>query len=291
MLKKPSLPISFGLLVMASVVCAQELPDPFLEQIADDDGQIGGPDGRDQASATANEKSADDLAKELSNPNSPLATLTFKQTYTSFDGNLPGAGDQSSNVSLFQPVFPFPLGDSGTTNLFIRPAFAYVWQQPVFNSGTGEFENKSGWADIGFDVALGRTYDTGLVVVGGVQGTIPTNTDVSAGQWRLGPEFLVANIGEKGYWAVFPSHQWDVGGDNYDYSTSGLELFGDFIFRMPGRFSPTPTGAMTGKMTRRRCRSTFRSARWQKSATFRSSFKRASTTTPSQMTISGRIGR
>jgi hypothetical protein len=228
MLKNPSLPISFGLLVMASVVCAQESPDPFLEQIADDDGQIGGPDGRDQASATANEKSADDLAKELSNPNSPLATLTFKQTYTSFDGNLPGAGDQSSNVSLFQPVFPFPLGDSGTTNLFIRPAFAYVWQQPVFNSGTGEFENKSGWADIGFDVALGRTYDTGLVVVGGVQGTIPTNTDVSGGQWRLGPEFLVAKIGEKGYWAVFPSHQWDVGGDNYDYSTSGLELFGGF---------------------------------------------------------------
>jgi hypothetical protein len=66
MLKNPSLPISFGLLVMASVVCAQESPDPFLEQIADDDGQIGGPDGRDQASATANEKSADDLAGGVS---------------------------------------------------------------------------------------------------------------------------------------------------------------------------------------------------------------------------------
>lgn len=194
MLKIPSLPISFGLLLMASAVCAQE-------------------------------ESADDLAKELSNPNNSFASLTFKQIYTAFDGNLPGASDQSSNVTLFQPVFPFPLGDSGTTNLFIRPAFSYVWQQPVYDPVTSTFSNKSGWADIGFDVAVGRTFDTGLVVVGGVQGTIPTNTDVSGGQWRLGPELVVAKIGKKGYWAVFPSHQWDIGGDNYDYSNSGLELF------------------------------------------------------------------
>jgi hypothetical protein len=224
MLNNPSLSISFGLLVMASAVCAQESNTPILEQIADE-GRTDGPDGRDQASAGPNEKSADELARELSNPNSPLASLVFKQTYTRFDGNLPGAGDQSSNVTLFQPVFPFPLGDSGTTNLFIRPALAYVWQQPVYDPASSTFSNKSGWADVGFDVAVGRSFDAGLVVVGGVQGTIPTNTDVSGGQWRLGPEFVVAKIGKKGYWAVFPSHQWDVGGDNYDYSTSGLELF------------------------------------------------------------------
>ncbi|RYH06924.1 hypothetical protein [Tropicimonas sp. IMCC6043] len=225
MFKNASLPISFGLLVMASAVCAQESNTPILAQIAEE-GQSDGPDVRDQASAAPNEKSAEDLARELSNPNSPLASLTFKQTYTSFDGDLPGAGDQSSNVSLFQPVFPFPLGDSGDTNLFIRPAFAYVWRQPVYDPVTSKFSNKSGWADVGFDVAVGRTLDDGLVVVGGVQGTIPTNTDVSGGQWRLGPEFVVAKIGQKGFWAAFPSHQWDIGGDNYDYSTSGLELFG-----------------------------------------------------------------
>jgi hypothetical protein len=225
MLKNPSLSLSFGLLVMASAVCAQESNTPILEQIADE-GRIDGPDGRDQASAATNEKSADDLARELTNPNSPLASLTFKQTYTAFDGTLPGASDQSSSVTLFQPVFPFPIGGSGDTNLFVRPGFAYVSQQPVFNPVTGEFENKNGWADIGFDVAIGKSYESGLVVVGGVQGTIPTDTDVSGGQWRLGPEFVVAKIGKKGYWAVFPSHQWDVGGDDYDYSTSGLELFG-----------------------------------------------------------------
>ena len=224
MFRNSSIPISLGLLIMASAVCAQETNTPVLAQIANAD-QFDDPDGQEQAPAAQGEKSAAEIAKELSNPNSPLASLTFKQIHTSFDGKLPGASNQSSDVSLFQPVFPFPIGDTGTTNLFIRPAFAYVWKQPVFNPDTGKFKNESGWADIGYDVAIGKSYDSGFVVVGGLQGTIPTNTDVSGGQWRLGPEAIVAKLGSKGYWAVFPSHQWDVGGDNYDYSNTQLELF------------------------------------------------------------------
>lgn len=182
----------------------------------------------DTSTTEQNSSSSDDLAKELSNPNTPLSSLVFKQTYTTFDGTLPGAGDQSSVSTLFQPVFPFPLQEGGTTNLFVRPAIAYVTRQPVFNTVTGQFENKSGWADIGFDVAIGKTYESGLVTIAGIQGTIPTNSDVSGGQWRLGPEALVARIYKKGYWAIFPSHQWDVGGRNYDYSTTQLEIFGGF---------------------------------------------------------------
>jgi len=224
MFKRCTLPISLGIMALASAVWAQDIPDPILNQI-DNENQIDRPDELSQASAAPHEKSADDLAKELANPNTPLASLTLKHTYTTFDGDLPGAGDQSSSVTLFQPVFPFPLGASGTTNLFVRPALAYVWQQPVFNPVTDSFENKSGWADIGYDVAVGRSYDSGLVVVGGVQGTIPTDTDVSGGQWRLGPELAVFGIGEKGYLGAFPSHQWNIGGDDYDYSFSQLELF------------------------------------------------------------------
>ena len=166
------------------------------------------------------------LSKQLSNPNSPLSTLVFKHTYTQFDGTLPGASDQSSNVSIFQPVFPFPIGDG--TNLFIRPGIAYVWDQPVFDPNSGNWDSVSGWADVGFDIAVGQTLDGGWVAVGGVQGTIPTYSDVSGEQWRLGPEALVANIGEKAYGALFPSHQWDINGD-YDYSTSGLEIFAGYF--------------------------------------------------------------
>lgn len=38
----------------------------------------------EQASTDPHEKSTDDIAKELTNPNTPLASLTFKQIYTSF---------------------------------------------------------------------------------------------------------------------------------------------------------------------------------------------------------------
>lgn len=211
---------------IAQAASAQDDTTFPAHNVIDNANQIDRPDELEQASSAPSATSSDDIAKELSNPNSPLASLTFKQTYTSFGGSLPGASDQSSLTTLFQPTFPFPIGGEGSaTNLFVRPALAYVTRQPVFNPMTGQFENKSGWADVGFDVAVGRSYDSGYVIVGGVQGTIPTNTDVSGGQWRLGPEFLVAKVGEKGYWAAFPSHQWDVGGDDYDFSNTQLELF------------------------------------------------------------------
>ena len=201
---------------------------PILYDIneIDNPNQIDRPDELAGAQDSPHNLSADELSRELSNPNSPLASLTFKQVYTSYKGDLPGAGDQSSNMTLFQPVFPFPLTDDGTINLFVRPAIPYFWEQPVFDASQNRFRSVSGFGDIGFDVALGRSYDSGLVMVGGVQGTLPTGADrLSGDQYRLGPEFLVAKLGEKGYWAVFPAHQWDVSGGDTGYSTSQLELF------------------------------------------------------------------
>ena len=54
----------------------------------DNPNQIDRPDELAQASDGPDSLSANDLSKELSNPNSPLASLSFKQTYTAFDGSL-----------------------------------------------------------------------------------------------------------------------------------------------------------------------------------------------------------
>jgi hypothetical protein len=173
----------------------------------DNPNQIDRPDELEEASDNPNDLSADELSRELANPNSPLASLSFKQIYTAFDGNLPGAGDQSSSVTLFQPTFPFPLTNDGPTNLFVRPAIPYVWEQPVFDAAKNRFDTVSGFGDWGFDVAIGRSYDSGFVVIGGIQGTLPFGADrLSADQYRLGPEFLIAELHEKGFWAVFPAH-------------------------------------------------------------------------------------
>ena len=208
---------------------ADDLPLLGDKNEIDNPNQVDRPEELEAAGKEPHTLSADELSKELSNPNSPLAALVFKQTYTAYKGDLPGAGDQSSNLTLFQPVFPFPLTEGGTTNLFIRPAIPYLWEQPVFDTKANRFESVSGFGDMGFDVGVGRSYDSGLVMVGGIQGTLPTGADrLSADQYRLGPEFLVAKIGKKAYWAVFPSHQWDVSGGDAGYSTSQLELFGGF---------------------------------------------------------------
>ena len=74
--------------------------------------------------------SNDEIAKQLANPNTPLATLRLKNLYTFYTGDLPGAGDQSNYSMLFQPSFPFPLGDSGDLILW-RPALPILFETPL----------------------------------------------------------------------------------------------------------------------------------------------------------------
>ena len=77
---------------------------------------------------------ADAVARELANPNSSLATLTFKNQYRWYTGDLPNADDQNNYTMLFQPVFPLslPKDDNGNNRtLFIRPGFPMLFDQPV----------------------------------------------------------------------------------------------------------------------------------------------------------------
>lgn len=174
-------------------------------------------------------QTSDDLSRELSNPNTPLAKLTLENTTTFYDGDLPNSDDQWSNLTLFQPIFPFPLVDDGTTNLFVRPAFTFLTGRPSYDSSEGIFYDETGLGDMGFDVALGQTYTSGWIIVGGIQGTIPTGTrtELTGGQFRLGPELAVVYMNKKGFIGAFPQHQWDVSGwkDNA-YSTTNIELWG-----------------------------------------------------------------
>ncbi|WP_425087278.1 hypothetical protein [Stappia sp.] len=179
----------------------------------------------DTASDGPNDLSADELAKQLNNPNSPLASLTLQNTTTFYSGTLPGADKQVGNTFLFQPVFPFPLTADGTRNFYIRPGFAFATNQPVPNATATGFTQEISLGDIGFDVAVGQSFDSGLIMVGGIQGTIPTFTTLSGEQFRLGPEALIAYLNDEGVVAAFPQHQWNVIGNGPAYSTSTLELF------------------------------------------------------------------
>lgn len=189
----------------------------------------------EKAAPSPQEKSADEVARELANPNNSLASLTFKNQYRWYTGDLPHADDQSNYTLLFQPVFPFglePTASGGKANLFIRPAIPILFNQPVFRPAQLDFDGVTALGDIGFDIGYGVTEKSGLLWAFGMVGTLPTATDsdVAGKQLRLGPEGLIAKFYKWGLLGLFPSHQWDVAGWNGGYfSTSQLQLFLKFL--------------------------------------------------------------
>ncbi|SFH64465.1 hypothetical protein [Albimonas pacifica] len=183
---------------------------------------------------SAGAPSSDQVARELANPNNALASLTFKNQVTGYTGDLPGADDQANYTLLFQPIFPFPLGEranGGAATLFIRPAFPILLDQPVFDVAKGGFGGVDALGDIGFDIGYGVTEKSGLLWAVGAVGTLPTATDDRVGgeQLRLGPEALLARFEDWGVYGVFPKHQWAVAGDSYDYSASQVQFFLKFL--------------------------------------------------------------
>ena len=201
------------------------------------------------------EKSAAAVAAELANPNASLGFLTFPIDYVSYDGDAPEAGSQTAWKLNFQPSLPYSLNES--TNLFFRPLVPVFIDQPVPilggdaivpdepEFGTQEFGSTgTQLGDISFDVAIGKTLDSGLVVVGGVVGTLPTATDDRVGldQYLIGPEFLLGKGGRWGFVGLLVNHQWSVAGeDDYDTSLTGGQYFYTINLKNAWQIQAQPT--------------------------------------------------
>jgi len=184
---------------------------------------------------------ADEVAKQLADPNSVLGSLNFNLDYITYKGDLPGASDQSATRLTFQPVFPYPIND--TTNFYLRPAVPVVIAQDVPTAGGFDNEGVE-LGDIGFDAALGKSLPGGYVVVGGIVGTLPTATDDALGldQWLLGPEVAIGKVAKWGVLGLLVSHQWDVAGeDSFSTSITGGQYFYTFNLSDGWQISASPT--------------------------------------------------
>lgn len=164
----------------------------------------------------------DELAKELANPGAANATLNFKFEYRTFDGDVPDAEDQDSLTATFQPVFPFVLPNG--SNLIFRPAFPYVFGQPVFDTSTSSFDTKDAFSDVAYDL-LYATTSNGWTLGVGVVGAVPTGSALSSDNWLLGPSALAVKTEDWGVWGFFPFHNEKVGGSGADVSISSLQYF------------------------------------------------------------------
>ena len=157
----------YRLLLLAAVIaCASVITPSFAQEDAPD---------------------AAEMAKEMSNPTAAVASLGNNFDFSEFGGNLPDANNQRGWNYLFQAAFPFPQ-DNGK-NILFRPAVPLLFKQPVFDSSSGTWDDQFELGDIGFDLAYGGTSDTGLLMLYGVVGSLPTATDDAVGsdQWTLGP--------------------------------------------------------------------------------------------------------
>ena len=156
--------------------------------------------------------SASELAAELSNPNSSVATLTFKNQFRWFSGDLPDADDQSSYTLLFQPGLPFVLDDGD--KILWRPAIPLLVDHPAIDCSAGVFGGETGLGDIAFDLAYApKLSDSSIMFAYGLITSLPTATnDLGSGQWTLGPELLIGKLNPKWVAGLFPNHQWDVYG-------------------------------------------------------------------------------
>lgn len=163
--------------------------------------------------------SAQEMADKLANPTAALGSMGNNLSYTAFDGDLPGASDESGWTYLFQPVLPFP--QKNGANILFRPGIPLVLDTPVPRTGGGFDSAGVELGDIPFDLVYGRKFENGALFSAGVAGLIPSATDdrLGADQWRLGPEVLFGVSKKWGAMGAIVNHQWNIAGSN-DTSTS-----------------------------------------------------------------------
>jgi hypothetical protein len=154
--------------------------------------------------------SSSEIAAELANPNSALASMTFKNQFKSYAGDLPDADDQFSYTLLWQPVLPFPLENGD--KIIWRPALPLNIEQPVFN-GT-DFDGETGLGDFAFDLIYAKNFSSGWMTAAGVFTSLPTGTEASmtSGHWTLGPEIYLGWMNKKAVIGALGNHAWDVVG-------------------------------------------------------------------------------
>jgi len=203
--------------------------------------------GWSQESSKEPNRSADEVARNLANPNTSLGFLAFQFDYINFDGDLHGANNQEAWKINFQPSIPYPIAEG--TNFFLRPLIPIILDQPV-PQGNG-FDSKGiELGDIGYDAAIGKNFSSGLVLIGGVAGLLPTATHDALGldQYLLGPELFVGGKFDWGIIGALTSHQWDIAGEN-DYKTSitAGQYFYTFNLKNAWQIQATPTWSYNHK--------------------------------------------
>ncbi len=192
-----------------------------------------------ESKGSFSDKTDEELARELANPNTPLTSLKFKIQQRSYTGDLPDAENQNGTTIVLQPTLPFPL-ESGRT-IWVRPGIPFVFDQPTFDNeqflmpgldpvGGDYFTSESGLGDITIDVQYGDNEKSGMLWSYGATATFPTasNDNIGTDSTLLGPGVQLGMVTKDYIFGGFINHQWDIAGDE-DVSLSTLQIFAVYL--------------------------------------------------------------
>jgi len=198
-----------------------------------------------------NALSLDEIAKELSNPVTALATISNDFEYRIYQGSLPGADDDSAYIYTLRPSIPIPL--SNGKNILMRFGIPINGEQPIYAVGQGDdyqqvspflirqnastiptdgtFDNRHGHShlgDIDFDIAYGGVSENGFISMYGIAGVLPSSQDLSQSidQYQLGPEVAFGKVTGWGVYGAWLTHLTRVSGeDKWDTNMTSLKIF------------------------------------------------------------------
>ena len=178
--------------------------------------------------------SAAEMAEKLSNPANPIMIVYNNFDYVTFDGDLPGASDQTMTQYFFQTIVPFKR-DDGSSILF-RPGFSVVFDQDVPHANAeGGYDNiGTDLGDVGYDLVNTGTTEAGTIWGYGLIGTIPTasNDNLGGDKWGLGPEVVLGKAGKWGAAGFVLGHQWDFAGSgDRDINLTTMNYFYAFTLK------------------------------------------------------------
>ncbi len=163
--------------------------------------------------------SADDIARELSNPVGALANFTFQGTYAQWGGSLSGASDQNTSSLIFMPTLPFKIWGG---NLSVRPSFPIQGAPKI--DVNGEWDSTSGFGDIGLMAMYGKSTEKGFLWGFGPTMFFPTASSSVIGkdQFQIGPAALAGLLKEWGVIGALWQHWWGIGNIDADQERVNL---------------------------------------------------------------------
>jgi hypothetical protein len=189
--------------------------------------------------ATAEERSAKELNKDVADPVSTTWSLKLKNKLLFRD--FAGQGEPVQYELKFQPTMPVVL--TSDLKLITRPELTLVDDKPYTNQ-QGELRRTTGFGDTILDVVLSPRSDPWLLGLGPTFVFPTANLEQTGqGKWQAGPAGLVGYRAEQWLAGIIAQQWWSFAGSESRSSVSELHLqyIADYFFSHGWSIGTSPT--------------------------------------------------